>query len=323
MTPCNVHLLDAPGAPELTYLRSVLADEISLTVGDTVAAQAQILVGGRPTRVHLEGPDLNTLVIPWTGVPAKTQDLLEDFPHLAVHNLHHNATVVAELTVALLLAAAKLVVPLDQALRRNDWTARYQPSKSLLLSGKTCLILGYGAIGQQVAQVCRAFGMTVLAIRRRSELKDDMADEIHPPSALHDLLPRARALLVCLPHTPETDGLIGEAELALLPTDSILVNIGRAPIVDEAALYSALSEGGLKGAGLDVWYRYPADSESQADTPPSAYPFGQLDNVVLSPHRGGHVIETETLRMESLAELLNLAAGGEPIPNPVDLEHGY
>lgn len=323
MTTCNVHLLDAPDEPAFTHLRSVLADEISLTVGDTVAAQTQILVGGRPTRAQLQAPQLRVLVIPWTGLPVKTQELLEEFPYLAVHNLHHNATTVAELTVTLLLAAAKLVVPLDQALRRNDWTARYRPSESLLLSGKTCLILGYGAIGQQVAQVCRAFGMTVLAIRRRSELKDNIADEIHPPTALHDLLPRAQALLVCLPHTPETDGLIGEAELALLPTDSILVNIGRAPIVDEAALYTALSTSRLKGAGLDVWYRYPADSASQADTPPSAYPFGELDNVVLSPHRGGHVIETETLRMESLAELLNQAAAGEPIPNPVDLEHGY
>jgi phosphoglycerate dehydrogenase-like enzyme len=266
---------------------------------------------------------LQTLVIPWTGLPVKTRALLEGFPHLAVHNLHHNATTVAELAIALLLAAAKSVVPLDRALRRDDWTPRYQPSESLLLAGKTCLILGYGAIGQRVAEVCRALGMTVLAIRRQANHGDGIAHEIHPPSALTHLLPQAQALMICLPHTAATDGLIGEAELALLPTDCILVNIGRGPIVDETALYTALSEGRLKGAGLDVWYRYPADVAGQANTAPSRYPFGEFDNVVMSPHRGGHVIETETLRMEGLAELLNLAAGGEPIPNPVDLEQGY
>lgn len=323
MTTCNVHLLDAPDEEDFAHLESLLVGSIALSCGEAVPSETAVLVGGRPSREQLETPGLTTLVIPWTGLPVKTQELLEGFPHLAVHNLHHNATTVAELTIALLLAAAKLVVPLDQALRRDDWTPRYQPSDSLLLSGKTCLILGYGAIGRRVAQVCRALGMTVLAIRQRAELEDNVADEIHPPSALAELLPRAQALIVCLPHTPATDGLIGEAELALLPTDSILVNIGRGPIVDETALYTALSEGRLKGAGLDVWYRYPADDESQANTPPSQYPFGELDNVVMSPHRGGHVIETETLRMEGLAELLNLAAAGEPLPNPVDLDHGY
>ena len=146
MTTCNVHLVEAPAA--LTYLESLLADNVSLTFGDVVPPEAQILVAGRPSRQQLESPSLRTVVIPWAGLSRKTQTLLADFPHIAVHNLHHNATTVAELAVALLLASAKLIVPLDQALRRHDWTPRYQPSESLLLSGKTCVILGYGAIGR-------------------------------------------------------------------------------------------------------------------------------------------------------------------------------
>lgn len=323
MTTCHIHLLDKPEEADLAHLQSRLAGNVVLTDGEAVPAQTQILVGGRPTRRQLAGRDLQALVIPWTGLPVTTRELLGGFPDLRVHNLHHNAAIVAELAIALLLAAAKLVVPFDQALRRDDWTRRYEPSPSLFLSGKACLVLGYGAIGQRVAQVCRALGMTVLAMRSRPEPSDGIAREIHGATALPDLLPRIHALMVCLPHTAKTDGLIGAAELALLPKEAILVNIGRGPIVDEAALYAALRDSSIKGAGLDVWYNYPSDPESRLHTSPSAYPFGELENVVLSPHRGGHVAETETLRMESLAGLLNLAAAGKPMPNRVELDRGY
>jgi phosphoglycerate dehydrogenase-like enzyme len=103
----------------------------------------------------------------------------------------------------------------------------------------------------------------------------------------------------------------------------VLVNVGRGPIVDEAALYAALRDGTLYAAGLDVWYNYPADEAARAHTPPSDYPFHELDNVVMSPHRAGSSVETEALRMVHLARLLNAAARGEPMPNRVDLEAGY
>jgi phosphoglycerate dehydrogenase-like enzyme len=229
---------------------------------------------------------------------------------------------VAELAVGLLLATAKFIVPLDRALRADDWTPRFQPARSLLLSGRTCLVLGYGAIGQRVARVCHAFGMRDIATRRGPPTSDGIA-EVHPPRAMPDLLPQAHALIVCLPLTPETEGLIGANELRLLPDKSILVNIGRGPIVDEDALYTALVENTIGGAGLDVWYNYPADEASYGETAPSQHRFGDLDNVVLSPHRGGKVIGTEAMRMQGMAELLNCAASGRPIPNQIDPGRGY
>jgi phosphoglycerate dehydrogenase-like enzyme len=93
--------------------------------------------------------------------------------------------------------------------------------------------------------------------------------------------------------------------------------------VAEGALYHALSDGTLYAAGLDVWYNYPPDQAARAHTQPSAYPFHELDNVVMSPHRAGGSTETERLRMQHLAELLNAAARGESMPNRVDLEAGY
>ena len=98
---------------------------------------------------------------------------------------------------------------------------------------------------------------------------------------------------------------------------------GSGSIVDEVALYDALRDGTLHAAGLDVWYNYPADKASRAHTPPSAYPFHQLENVVMSPHRASSSTGTEELRTTHLAELLNLAAREEPMPNRVDLLAGY
>lgn len=325
----HVHLLDVPDETLHAHLCAQLDPNVIVTTGERAleTADLHILVGGRPTRDQFAAnPNLHTLIIPWAGLPAGARDLVRrEFPHVAIHNLHHNAAPVAELALALFLAAAKFIVPYDRALRRRDWRMRYaRPGPSVLLDGKTALVLGYGHIGRRVARGCRALGMTVLAVRRNSTASADAdADEIHPPEALRDLLPRAQALLICLPHTPHTDGLLGAAELALLPPRSVLVNIGRGAIVQEQALYAALQNGVLHAAGLDVWYNYPADVEARSQTPPSAYPFHELDNVVMSPHRGGDTADTERRRMTHLAALLNAAARGEPIPNRVDIEAGY
>jgi phosphoglycerate dehydrogenase-like enzyme len=93
--------------------------------------------------------------------------------------------------------------------------------------------------------------------------------------------------------------------------------------VDEKALYEALRARRLGAAGLDVWWRYPEGEAARASTPPSAFPFGDLDSVVLSPHRGGHGLGTEAERAVHLADLLNAIARGGPVPHRVDLEAGY
>lgn len=326
----SVHLVQPRcDAESLSHLRSLLHPDINLTAGSDLPTPAdiQILVAGRPEREQITAsPNLRALVIPWAGLPEATRRLMLDFPHVAVHNLHHNALPVAEHAIALLLAAMKWILPMDRSLRSHDWTPRYQRKPSLLVSRKRALILGFGAIGRHVAALCRGLGMEVTAIRRHAEQPaTDTADDIAiaTPDALHRYLPETEVLFVCLPHTPETSGLMGAEELSLLPAGAVLINIARGPIVDEAALYGALSEGRLYAAGLDVWYTYPADEEARRCTPPAEYPFHELDNVVMSPHRAGHTEETERLRMEHLAELLNAAARGESMPNRVDLQAGY
>jgi phosphoglycerate dehydrogenase-like enzyme len=312
----------------LDHLRAQLEPGIVITASPELPdpARYHVLVTGRPQREHLlASPNLRALVIPWAGLPETTRDLMLAFPEIAVYNLHYNAASVAEMVMTLMLAAAKFIVPMDRAIRAHDWRPRYKPNPALLMRGKTALILGYGAIGQRVARICRGLEMRVLAIKRRPETVQEPPDAICPPEMLHDLLPKANALLICLPHTPETTGLIGKQELALLPGDAVLVNVGRGPIVDELALYEALRDGRLYAAGLDVWYDYPSrsDESSQAHTPPSAYPFHELDNVVMSPHRAGGGRGSMLRRMDHLAVLLNALAQGEEPANRIDVHVGY
>jgi phosphoglycerate dehydrogenase-like enzyme len=325
-----VHLLRLPyGDEAMSHLRDRLSPEIALTVGPTLPEPAgfQVLIAGRPEREHiLASPWLQALIVPWAGIPDETKQLMAGFPDVSVHNLHHNAQPVAEAALALLLAASKFIIPLDRSMRAGDWTPRYESSPTLLLHGKTALILGYGAIGRKVARLCRGLDMETIATRRHASMpleQDAAGTIIAPAKALRDLLPQADALFICLPHTAETDGLIGMEELTLLPAHAVLVNIARGPIVDEEALYQALRTGALYAAGLDVWYNYPSGEEDRTHTPPSRFPFHALENVVMSPHRGAGSTETERLRVEHLADLLNAAARGDPMPNRVDLAAGY
>jgi len=324
----HVHLLKAPDSASLERLKSQLRPDVRITSGQPRENQPEyhILVAGRPDRSHLElSSNLKGVIIPFAGIPESTRELLMEYPSIETYNLHHNAIPTAELAVALLFAAAKFIISFDHRLRNNDWRPRYQENSSVLLHKKNVLVLGFGHIGQHVGKVCRAAGMQVLAIRKNPEkfFAHDGLAEIHPPESLADLLPRSHGVVITLPLTPETRGLIGKLQLDLLPHGSILVNVGRGAIVDEEALYRSLQKGHLAGAGLDVWYNYPKNTEERQDTSPANYPFHQLENVVMSPHRGGSTLETERLRMDHLAVLLNAAAQGDTIPNKVDLKSGY
>ncbi len=269
-------------------------------------------------------PNLRAVVVPFAGVPAPTCELVARYPQISLHNLHYNVVPTAEMALTLLLSAAKFVVPIDRELRNGDWRSRYAETPVAVMHGKTVLILGYGQIGQHLAPICQAMGMNVIGVRRDPPAPGDGNDvEVYPPGALHQLLPRANALVNILPLTPETQGMIGADELALLPDDAIVVNIGRGATIDEEALFEALASGRLLAAGIDVWYNYPKTDEDRADTPPSRFPFHELDNVVMSPHRAGYLSAAEEGRMIHLANLLNVAAAGEPLPSVVNKELGY
>ena len=328
MTKINVFLIEEAkqGAPDA--LKERLDDRIQLRHGREVPEQAdyEILIGAFPSREFLDAsPNLRALIIPYAGPPAKTQEIIADYPDLAVHNTPYNSIATAETGLALMLGSAKFIAKADSKLRRGDWTLRYSARPQLILHGRTALILGYGRIGRHMAPICRALGMDVLGVRRTVQPEDrhDTIAEVYSQTQLAELLPRADVLLAALPGTPETTGLVGARELALLKDDAIVVNVGRGSVIDETALYEALVSGKLAAAGLDAWYQYPESGTSRTSTLPSRYPFHELENVVLSPHRGGWLGSEDESRMAMLADMLNILAAGEPLPNTVNVVLGY
>lgn len=307
-------------APE--HLDRLTAAAPGITFGRPVPTAMDVLVAGFPTDAELGAivPG-GALVLPFSGLRPATREQLRQRPELRVYNNRFNGGLVAEHALGLVLAVSRVLIPMDAALRRGDWRPRLAADPAITLGGHRALVLGYGSIGRRVATALGALGMTVQAIARRPAGPDGPI-EVHPPEALDALLPGIRVLVVAVPHTPETDGWIGRAALARLGPDAVVVNVARGPVVDEQALFEALRDHRIHGAGLDVWWRMPGAAE-MASTPPSELPFHTLDNVVLSPHRAAHASETEDLRTAGLAALLaTLVSGGEPFAR-VDPAQGY
>jgi phosphoglycerate dehydrogenase-like enzyme len=325
--PLRVHFYRISFEEHCDLFKSLLDSDIQLSEGEQIPEPAdyEILVYPTPNKDWMEASsNLKAVVIPWAGIPVKTREVMANYPHISLHNLHHNNYNTAELGLALLLAAAKRLIPMDQALRKNDWSPRYLPTKAILLREKSALILGFGEIGQALGEYCLALGMQVRAIKKHpANYKGELPIEIYSTDKLHHLLPKTDVLIVALPLTDETENLINEDEINMMPQGGILVNIGRGPIVNQHALYQSLKNGHLRAAGSDVWYNYPPSKAEVSNTPPADVPLGECENFVLSPHRGGMVEEVEIQRVHALAKILNAASQGLPIPNKVDLQAGY
>ena len=323
----NVHFPTLPAADTLKVLRPLLTDDIRLSSGplDDQPLQTDILVTGAVSEAQLDrSPTLSAVIVPFAGIPIATQELLRRYPRIALHNLHFNDVSTAEMALALLLAAAKHVPELDRRIRQGDWRWNDATHPTDTFPGKTALILGYGAIGRRLAPVCQALGMKIIGVRRHEpDTRQRDGVTLHSVANLAALLPQTDVLICLLPHTRETEGLLGAKELALLPPHCILVNVGRGPVIDEEALYTALAERRIRAAGIDVWYQYPKGDAERSQTLPSHFPFHTLDNVVMTPHRAGWLQSFETLRLAALAELLNSAGAGQTMANLVDKELGY
>lgn len=319
------HFITAPQIEHQIHLRQKLHPDIIITTGERIPPATQVLISGRPGRdALLAAPELKYVLIPFAGLNAETATLMRDFPQVSVHNLHHNALITGEMALALLLAAARQLIPIDREFRKHDWTLRYNTVPTVILDGKTVVIVGYGEIGRYLGKVLTAMGMHVLGVRRTVQPDDD-PERIFPIDSLHEILPRADVLMVCVPATPATDNLIGETELRLMPRGGLLVNVGRGAVIDQTALYNALKDGHLYAAGSDVWYHYPTDIESRTHTPPADVPFHELDNMVMSPHRGGAggTDEVEYRRMDAIAQSLNALIENGTMPHRVQVERGY
>ena len=316
--------LAADFAPEHTDL---LDEGITLTV-ETDKEKVEekldgvnVLVDGNPSPELLDAPDLKHVVVPYVGIRESLREGILERPHLTLYNSHFNDAFVAQHAVALLLTCANRIIPADQALRQGDWRPGDDDTfLSMFLPDKTCLLLGYGAIGKEVDTRVRGLGMTVSAYRRSPNEDSDIKE--YGPDELHSALGEADVVIVSLPSTPETKNLLDEAAIGAMKPGSIVVNVGRGDVIDQHALYDALKSGHLFGAGIDVWWDYPEGEEARAHTYPSDAPIHELENVVMSPHRANQAQEWQLASLKDVSKTLNAIAKGET-RNLVEVERGY
>lgn len=283
----------------------------------------QILIDGNPSDAALDAPNLRHVIVPWAGISTGLRDKVLVRPQLELYNSHYNAGFVAQHAVALLFACAARLVEADRLLRQGDWRALYDNSfKSLYLPGKTCLLLGYGAIGQRIGEQVRALGMKVTALRRHPDKHGDDLSKSYGQDELRRALAEADAIVCSLPHTPKTEGLLAEEAFTAMKKTAVLVNVGRGAVIDQHALYDALKERRILAAGLDVWWNYPENDEARSHTFPADAPLHELSNLVMSPHRATQVADEGDATVIDIAETVKAIARGEA-RNKVDVEQGY
>jgi phosphoglycerate dehydrogenase-like enzyme len=216
----------------------------------------------------------------------------------------------AEFCLMVMMAFNKKLIHTLESQKRKHWE-RFAGTD---LRGKTIGIIGMGKVGQRVGQLCHCFGMKVLGVKRdkRGIVPADVyADELYDQSELGKVLPRAEYLVLIAPHTPETEKMIGEKQLDMLPKGAILINIGRGALIDEPSLIQALQSGHLGGAGLDVFEVEPLPTDS---------PLWDMPNVIVSPHSGSTSDKENELITDIFCENIKSYLEGRPLINVIDTE---
>ena len=294
---------------------AVILDDLPDSARDEAWGQADVLVSlgfGReiPADLAQRAPRLRML-----------QTLVAGVDHLPYRSLPKSLVVcgnagayntsVGEHAMALLLAAAKDVPQRTHEIRTGVFD---QSAPSKALAGATVLVLGMGGIGTTVAAVCKAFRMHVIGVSRSGASKPP-ADEGGRLDDLPRLLPRADYVVLALPLTARTRGLVDRAFLEAMKEDSVLVNIARGRMVVEDDLFEHLRTHPKFRAALDVWWIYPDDGRGR----PFHRPFDTLPNVVMTPHNANAIPGQRRWAMEAALDNVLRFLRGEPPRNVVDV----
>jgi phosphoglycerate dehydrogenase-like enzyme len=281
--------------------------------------EADVLVSMGFTRaMAAAAPRLRLVQVPGAGLDRIERGALRPSTHLA--NAYGHEVGIAEYAVGAMIALTRGFSRLDAALRDGRWESQWAvgvPAPPLWpeLAGKTLGILGFGHIGRALARRAAAFDMRVCAVRREAEAEPPAGVAfVGGPERLDELLHGADHLVVTLSLSDATRGLLDDRRLRLMKPSAFLLNVARAEILDEVALYDALACDRLAGAALDVWWRYPT---APGTTRPAAQPFHELHNVLMTPHVSGWTEGMLDARAATIAENIARTARGEPPLNLV------
>lgn len=294
---------------------------ILFDIGDTqrlipALAEAEMVVSHIWKQDFPPAPRLKLLQSPAAGL-----DLIDlpSLPHgVTVCNVDGHEQAIAEYVLMAMLALSHKLLDIAPAFRdRSSWAgggAGGGPLHGEIL-GKTVGIVGYGKIGREVARRAVAFGCTVIAANRSPIADKGDAAEVYPLGELDLMLPRCDVVVIAAGLGPETRGLIDARRLALMKPTALLINIGRALIADEEALFNALKGNRIGGAAIDVWWRYPSPAEPNAR--PANFPFHELPNVLMTPHCSSATDGARARRLGGVAANLDRFVRGEALRNVV------
>lgn len=311
---------------KFTLLPARKADEIP----PEVWRRAEVLYTNRVIPAPGEAPSLRWIQFHWAGVNHVIDAPILHKPGLVATNLSGaSASQMAEFAVMMMLALGHHLPELGGYQRRAEWpTQRWEKFVPQELRGSTVGIIGYGSIGRQTARLLHAFGARVLATKRdamhpedpgycppeQGDPSGDLVHRLYPTQARSSMLKECDFVLVAVPLTPETRGLIGVQELAAMKPTAYLVDLSRGGVVDHAALIDALREHRIAGAALDVFPEEPLPADN---------PLWKLPNVILTPHIAGFSAHYDERAVTLFIENLKRYLEGLPLYNQIDLQRGY
>jgi len=293
----------------------VLPDVLASPDDELNYSEADVIVGVR------FGPDLprprnlQLFHVPGAGYDAVDFDALP--PSAVVCNCFGHEQAIAEYVMAALLQRHVPLLDADRRLRQGDW-AYWAGAPDRVhdeLAGKTLGLLGYGHIGKAIAVRAKAMEMNLHVANRSPIATSSVVDRSFTLDQLQDFCGSADFIVVSLPLTEETTGIVGASAFAAMRPTAVVVNVGRGLTVDERALYDALENKRIGGAVIDTWYCYP--SRGKADVLPSALPFHTLPNVLMTPHMSGWTSGTIRRRQQTMAENIRRRLEGRPCLNIV------
>jgi phosphoglycerate dehydrogenase-like enzyme len=303
----------------LEQIRSLLPDRELLVTNDPARMEAclaeiEIAAGDFPRDLLMRAPNLRWYQQWGAGADwlLKTPEAAErDWTLVNASGVH--AVPISEHIFAMLLAFARGLNDAFKMQQEHRWQKAAR-TELFELADKTLLLVGVGAIGERTATVASALGMRVWGVRRDPSLPSDGVEALYGPDKLLDLLPQADFVVLTVPLTRETRGMIGEPELRAMKPSAYLINIGRGATVQTPALVRALQEGWIAGAGLDVVDPEPLPPDS---------PLWEMDNVILTGHYSGLTPRYFERVFAILLDNLQRYRSGRPLRNVVDKQLGY
>ena len=282
-------------------------------------ADADAAIGLRlPSELLSSAAKLKLLLFPGAGfIHRDPMELPAGCQHA---NVYEHEIPISEYVFQALLTLVSGQAESRDAFRRGEWLGNGriggEPRRELF--GGTLGLIGFGHIGHEVARRAVAFGLLVQAIRSRPDSAGSNGAGVRilgGPENLSQLLTTSDVVVVACPLTPETHGMLTSERLRLLKPHAVLVNVARAEIIEEAALFEALRDRWFAAAALDVWYRYPSQSGERLHG--SRYPFHELPNVLATPHSSAWTEPMIARRARQMAANLDRFARGEPLDRVV------